>query len=69
MDDKTKEVLQEVQALLECSNQNWLFGAGISCNSNIPLMYQLTTRIEKLITNMPIILLVIFHLNLYQIKL
>ena len=42
MNDKTKEMLGEVQALLQCSNQNWLIGAGISYNSNIPLMYPLT---------------------------
>lgn len=50
MDEKTREMLSEVQALLECSNQNWLFGAGISYDSNIPLMYPLTDRIEELIT-------------------
>jgi hypothetical protein len=29
--------------------QNWLFGAGISFGSKIPLMYPLTTRVEKII--------------------
>jgi len=51
MNDKAKEMLGEVQALLQCSNQNWLFGAGISFDSNIPLMFPLTERIEALINN------------------
>lgn len=50
MDENANELLREVQALLECSNQNWLFGAGISYDSNIPLMYPLTDRIQELIT-------------------
>jgi len=29
--------------------QNWLFGAGISFSSKIPLMYPLTTRVEEII--------------------
>ncbi|WP_412972063.1 SIR2 family NAD-dependent protein deacylase [Glaciecola sp. MF2-115] len=29
--------------------QNWLFGAGISFDSKIPLMYPLTSRVEKII--------------------
>lgn len=49
MDDKTKGILEEVQKLFDCANQSWLFGAGISFESNIPLMYPLTERVEQLI--------------------
>ena len=38
-DDKEKEMLGDVEVLLQCSNKNWLFGAGISYDSNIPLMF------------------------------
>lgn len=34
---------------LDAARQNWLFGAGISFNSNIPLMYPLTTRVQEII--------------------
>jgi len=37
------------QFLSSQSRQNWLFGAGISFGSNIPLMYPLTIRVEKII--------------------
>ncbi|MCA0901465.1 SIR2 family NAD-dependent protein deacylase [Microbulbifer agarilyticus] len=37
------------QLLTSQSRQNWLFGAGISFDSNIPLMYPLTKRVEKII--------------------
>ena len=47
MDSDTKEMYEEVLMLLECSTQNWLFGAGISCESNIPLMYRLTELVEE----------------------
>ncbi len=42
-------LLEEVNKHLDCSNQSWLFGAGISFSSNIPLMYPLTRRVEKLV--------------------
>lgn len=44
-------VLEEMNKHLSCENQNWLFGAGISCESNIPLMFPLTYRIERQIDN------------------
>lgn len=37
------------QLLSSQSRQNWLFGAGISFGSKIPLMYPLTNRIEEII--------------------
>jgi hypothetical protein len=37
------------QLLYSQSRQSWLFGAGISFGSKIPLMYPLTARVEKLI--------------------
>ena len=43
------ELLEQLQTLLDGSVQNWLFGAGISVESNIPLMYPLTERIRALV--------------------
>lgn len=37
------------QLLSSQSRQNWLFGAGISFGSKLPLMYPLTTRVEEII--------------------
>lgn len=37
------------QFLSSQSRQSWLFGAGISFDSKIPLMYPLTSRVEKII--------------------
>ena len=37
------------QILSSPSRQNWLFGAGISYQSKIPLMYPLTKRVEEVI--------------------
>lgn len=39
------------QLLSSQSRQNWLFGAGISFDSKIPLMYPLTRRVEAIIQN------------------
>jgi len=42
--------LENLKLLLNSqSRQNWLFGAGISYDSKIPLMYPLTTRVENLV--------------------
>lgn len=41
------------QLLSSQSRQSWLFGAGISCHSKIPLMYPLTKRVEEIIGNNP----------------
>jgi len=43
------EMVEELNKHLECTNQNWLFGAGISFGANIPLMKVLTERIESLL--------------------
>ncbi|HBX22454.1 MAG TPA: SIR2 family protein [Desulfotomaculum sp.] len=43
------ETVDELNKHLACDNQNWLFGAGISYEANIPLMVTLTRRVEKLI--------------------
>lgn len=37
------------QLLSSQSRQNWLFGAGISFRSKIPLMHSLTSRVEEII--------------------
>lgn len=42
-------ITEELKKQLDSSRQNWLLGAGISCNSNIPLMYPLTDRVKKII--------------------
>lgn len=42
-------IIEELRKHLDSSRQNWLFGAGISFNSNIPLMYPLTKRIMNII--------------------
>lgn len=43
--------IDELKKQLDSSRQNWLLGAGISCNSNIPLMYPLTDRVKKIVTD------------------
>ena len=47
--DKFDELLEQLQKLLDGSVQNWLFGAGISVESNIPLMFPLTERVKALV--------------------
>lgn len=44
-----ESITEELKKQLDSSRQNWLFGAGISYKSNIPLMYLLTTRIKNII--------------------
>ena len=44
-------ITEELKKQLDSSRQNWLFGAGISYNSNIPLMYPLTERVKNIIVN------------------
>lgn len=44
-------ITEELRKQLDLSRQNWLFGAGISYNSNIPLMYPLTARVKTLIND------------------
>ncbi|MGR9578486.1 SIR2 family protein [Pandoraea sputorum] len=40
---------EELRKLLDLNQQYWLLGAGVSFESNIPLMYQLTYRVEQLL--------------------
>jgi len=47
--DLFDEMIEELNKHLTCENQNWLFGAGISCGANIPLMKTLTKRVENLL--------------------
>lgn len=42
-------ITQKLREHLDSSRQNWLFGAGISFKSNIPLMFTLTNRVKKII--------------------
>lgn len=50
-DNDFKKIADELRKQLDTSRQYWLFGAGISCLSNIPLMYTLTEKIENIINN------------------
>ena len=43
------EIVEEMHKHLECDNQNWLFGAGISYESKIPIMAPLTNRVKELV--------------------
>ncbi|MGP9679086.1 SIR2 family protein [Halomonas sp. AOP27-A1-41] len=45
MDATSKDSLAQLDNLLAAGNQSWLFGAGISLNAGIPLMWPLTERI------------------------
>lgn len=45
MDPTTKDTLAQLDNLLGASNQSWLFGAGISLDAGIPLMWPLTERV------------------------
>lgn len=48
--EKFDQKLESIKTLLGPEiKQNWLFGAGISYASKIPLMYPLTTRVEEII--------------------
>ena len=45
MDPTAKDNLAQLDNLLAAGNQSWLFGAGISLDAGIPLMWPLTDRI------------------------
>ncbi|MCB5272221.1 MAG: SIR2 family protein [Candidatus Cloacimonetes bacterium] len=45
MDFSTKDILVQIDNLLAARNQSWLFGAGISLDAGIPLMWALTEQI------------------------
>jgi len=44
-----EDQLENFKNHLDASQQNWLFGAGISFDAKIPLMYPLTNRVENII--------------------
>lgn len=44
-----ESITEDIRKQLDSSRQNWLFGAGISVKSNIPLMYTLTKRVKAII--------------------
>ena len=41
----TSDLLEQLNHNLDCPHQSWLFGAGISKEANIPLMWPLTERV------------------------
>lgn len=47
MEPATKDILAQLDNLLAASNQSWLFGAGISLEAGIPLMWPLTEWVIK----------------------
>lgn len=56
MIDDVDEEFEQFQELLNCPEQNWLLGAGISYNAKIPLMYPLTNRVVELLNDSPDVL-------------
>lgn len=50
-DDNIEDDLEQFQELLNCPEQNWLLGAGISYSAKIPLMYPLTNRVLELVND------------------
>jgi len=44
-----EKTIEELNKQLGSSKQNWLLGAGVSANSNIPLMDSLTSRVKTII--------------------
>ena len=49
MEDFEDQLENLKQHILDASRQNWLFGAGISFDAKIPLMYPLTDRVIQII--------------------
>ncbi|MDP3332027.1 MAG: SIR2 family protein [Methylococcaceae bacterium] len=45
-----ESLIENLNQHLNSNRQSWLFGAGISCDANIPLMYPLTARVNTIIT-------------------
>lgn len=41
------ELFSQIEKHLECSEQSWLLGAGISLDAKLPLMYPLTNKVKK----------------------
>ncbi|WP_454753907.1 SIR2 family protein [Cupriavidus necator] len=44
---------EHLRRLLDTARQYWLLGAGVSFESNIPLMYPLTTRVDNMLDGDP----------------
>ncbi len=44
-----ENLVETLSQHIDADKQSWLFGAGISCDANIPLMYPLTTRVKEII--------------------
>jgi len=44
---------EHLRRLLDTARQYWLLGAGVSFESNIPLMYPLTTRVDNMLNGDP----------------
>lgn len=51
--EEDREFLEQIDNHLSMPHQAWLFGAGISFNAGIPLMYPLTSRVIELLGNTP----------------
>ena len=45
LDNGSSDVLRQLDSLLSSSNQSWLFGAGTSLDSGVPLMGPLTEQV------------------------
>ncbi|MFZ4453598.1 SIR2 family protein [Salibacterium aidingense] len=48
--NKFDELFEQINKHLDSTYQNWLFGAGVSLQSNIPLMHPMTKKIETELT-------------------
>lgn len=53
MTDEERELVEQIDTFLAMPNQSWLFGAGISYEAGIPLMYPLTNRVLELVAGGP----------------
>jgi len=42
-----EDMFFQLEEHLKCSEQNWLMGAGISFDANLPLMYPLTNKVKN----------------------
>lgn len=51
--EEDRDFLEQIDNHLSMPNQAWLFGAGISLNAGIPLMYPLTSRVIDLLGDSP----------------
>jgi len=49
--EAVERVASHLDDLLNIPRQVWLLGAGISCDAGIPLMYDLTKRVDALLSS------------------